>query len=337
MRTRHTLAALLFALAVATPAALSAQPRAQGRWVEGSVGEAQGARSYKLWVPARYTGRTRLPLVLMLHGCTQTADDFARGTGMNAVADARRFLVVYPEQPKEANPLKCWNWFLPEHQSRGAGEPAMLAAIVRRVQSTHRVDARRVYVAGISAGGAMASLVAAGYPELFAALGVSAGLEYRAAANVQEALAAQKQGGPDPYRQGRLAYEAMKGVPGVTRRTRMPVIVFQGTLDGAVATVNADQVISQWAQTNDLLDDDADNESMDDTPEGAGAGVRVNAYDYSWGVYRDRRGRPLMEKWLVKGMRHAWSGGSASGTFTDPKGPDASAEMWRFFSGYRRQ
>ena len=334
MSTRHTLAAILFVFAVMT---FSAGARAQGRWVVGRVGGAQGGRNYKLWLPAGYSMKRRLPLVMMLHGCTQTPEDFAAGTRMNSLADKHSFLVVYPEQPQEANPLKCWNWFAPEHQSRDKGEPALLADVVRAVQSSHRTDARRVYVAGISAGGAMAVILGAAYPDLFAAVGVSAGLEYKAAASIPEALAAQKQGGPDPVRQGRLAYEAMRSVPGfAARRGLMPVIVFQGSDDGAVAPANAEQVAAQWVATNDLLDDGAGNGSVDYVRHGAAAGSGVGLHDYEVNIYRDRRGRPLVERWLVKGLRHAWSGGSADGTFTDPKGPDASAEMWRFFSGFKR-
>ncbi|HEV2860405.1 MAG TPA: PHB depolymerase family esterase [Pyrinomonadaceae bacterium] len=331
MSTKHALAALLFVFAMTTTI------RAQGHWVTGRVGRAEAGRNYKLWLPAKYTAKRPLPLVLMLHGCTQTPEDFAAGTRMNSLADKHDFLVVYPEQPKEANPLKCWNWFAPEHQSRDKGEPALLADIVRAIQSAHRTDARRVYVAGISAGGAMAVIMGAAYPDLFAAVGVSAGLEYKAATSIPEALAAQKQGGPDPAQQGRLAYEAMRSAPGFVARGRlMPVIVFQGSDDGAVAPVNAEQVAAQWVATNDLLDDGADNSSVDIVRHGAAAGSGARLHDYEVNIYRDRRGRPLVERWLVKGLRHAWSGGSADGTFTDPKGPDASAEMWRFFSGFKR-
>lgn len=313
----------------------SAQAARQGKWLSGSVGNPHGARSYKLWVPSGYTGSARVPLVLMLHGCTQTADDFAAGTGMNAVADAHNFLVVYPEQPAEANAARCWNWFLPEHQARDAGEPALLAAVVREVGASYKVDAGRVYVAGISAGGAMAVILAVAYPDLFAGVGVSAGLEYKAATSLPEALAAQAKGGPDPNRQGQLAYQAMLGVKGVARRRGVPVIVFQGTLDVAVAPVNAEQVIGQWAQTNDYLDDDADNNTADAAAEARTSGSVPSGYNFTTSVYHDKSGKPLMEKWVVEGMRHAWSGGSSAGSYTDPKGPNASREMWRFFSGFK--
>lgn len=314
-----------------------------GSWVQASVSNTAGTRSYKLWVPDRYDKRTALPLVLMLHGCTQTPDDFAAGTRMNQIADAHNFLVAYPEQPSSANPYKCWNWFDPAHQSRDMGEPSLLAAVVNDVRATHKVDPLRIYTAGVSAGGAMASILAATYPELFAAIAVCAGVEFKAATGVAEALAAQKSGGPDPRQQGTQAYQAMVAAPAETRwraipslargRRRRPVrvIVFQGTLDTAVRPINADQTIAQWAQTNDLLDDAGDNNSVDDAPDSTTTGTIPNGYNFTRYVYTDAAGTPLLEKWIVQDMRHVWSGGSVAGSYTDPKGPNASEEIWRFF------
>ncbi len=307
---------------------------APGAWVSGSgcyptnSSNAADCRNYKLWVPASYNGSASVPLVLMLHGCTQNPDDFAAGTQMNAVADANNFLVVYPEQPSSANASQCWNWFLPNHQARGAGEPAILAQIVAQVRGAYNVDARRMFVAGLSAGAAMTVIMGATYPDLFAAIGVAAGLEYKAGTDLPSALIAQETGGPDPNQQGQLAYQAMSGY-----QHRMPVIVFHGTLDATVAPKNGDQVISQWAQTNDLIDDGLDNDSVDDVADQMLPGVVPNGHTYTRYLYNDASGRVLMEKWIVDGMRHAWSGGSASGSYTDPTGPNASAEMWRFFIG----
>jgi poly(hydroxyalkanoate) depolymerase family esterase len=314
----------------------SAHAAQQGKWASGSVSNSSVARGYKLWVPAGYNGRTPIPLLLMLHGCTQTPDDFAAGTRMNDVADANRFLVVYPEQPSEANAYKCWNWFLPEHQSRGAGEPALLAAVVEQVRASYKVDGQRIYVAGISAGAAMAVICGATYPDIFAAVGVHSGLQYKAATNLAEALAAQTKGaGPDPNRQGLLAYQTINGAKPGARKARVPVIVFQGSLDAAVNPVNADQVVKQWAQTDDYLDDGGDNNTVDDQADATTSGAVGGGYTYTKQVYNDAAGKPIMEKWIVQGMKHAWSGGSASGSYTDAKGPDASAEMWRFFRSYK--
>lgn len=297
-----------------------------GSWATGAVSNRYGSRNYKLWVPDGYTGKRALPLVLMLHGCTQTPDDFAAATQMNVIADKEKFLVVYPEQPADANPLKCWNWFDASHQSRGQGEPSLLAEVVRKVQASYKVDARRTFVAGFSAGGAMAVIMGATYPDLFAATGVVSGLAYKAATNLSEARPAMAQGGTDPAHLGQLAYQAMSNT-----KHKMRVIVLQGTKDGAVAPLNADRVITQWGQTNDYIDDGRDNDSVDDIPDKTMEGVTSGGYSYKKYVYKDRTGKPLMEKWIVQELKHAWSGGAAGASYTDPKGPDASREIWRFF------
>ena len=314
-----------------------------GSWAQGSITNAAGTRSYKLWIPDRYNKKTAVPLVLMLHGCTQTPDDFAAGARMNEVADAHNFLVAYPEQPASANPYKCWNWFDPAHQTRGAGEPSLLAAVVNDAQATHKVDPLRTYAVGVSAGGAMASILGAAYPELFAGLAVCAGVEYKAASNVAGALAVQQSGGPDPDQQGIQAYQAIvvattpparEGRRAAAARPRprpIRVIVFHGALDALVRPVNGEQVIAQWAQTNDLLDDARDDNSVDAAPDSTITGTVPNGYSFTRSVYHDAAGQPVLEKWIVQDMKHAWPGGSIAGTYTDPKGPNASAEIWRFF------
>ena len=321
---------------------ISAHAARAGSWVQGSVTNEAGTRAYKLWVPDRYDNKKKSPLVVMLHGCLQTPDEFANGARMNAVADAHNFLVVYPEQPPAANAYKCWNWFDPAHQARGAGEPSLIAAIVGDVRATHKVDALRTYVVGVSAGGAMASIMAAAYPDLFAGLAVCAGMEYKAATSVAAALAAQQSGGPEPNGQGTQAYQAMvAGVPvkevgrarSSRRRPAVRVIVFHGTLDAIVRPVNGEQVLTQWAQANDLLDDARDNNSVDDTADATTNGTVPNGYNFTRHVYHDAAGKPLLEKWLVQDMKHAWPGGAAGGSYTDPKGPNASEEIWRFFQG----
>ncbi|HEX6291750.1 MAG TPA: PHB depolymerase family esterase [Herpetosiphonaceae bacterium] len=298
-----------------------------GSWVTGSVSTSYGSRNYKLWVPAGYTGSSAVPLVMMLHGCTQSPDDFAAGTGMNTIAESANFLVVYPEQPSSADQNKCWKWFETAHQSRGSGEPAILAGIVNKIRSSYNVDGTRIYTAGLSAGGAMAVVMGATYPDLFSAIGVASGLEYKSATNMVDAWTAMRQGGPDPNQQGYAAYQAM----GSAKR-RVRAIVFHGTSDYTVYPVNGDQVAAQWAQTNDYIDDGSDNNSVDATADNVTRGTVSNGYTYTKSVYNDASGRPLLEKWIVDTMGHAWSGGSTAGSYTDPKGPRASQEIWRFFS-----
>ena len=185
-----------------------------GTWASGTVKNSSGTLDYKLWAPSDYRKDKPVPLVLMLHGCMQKAEDLASISGMNDLADKNNFLVVYPEQTVAANPLRCWNWFDLKHQSRDAGEPSLIAAVVSDVRSSYSIDSKRVYAVGISAGGAMAVVMVAAYPETFAGLGVIAGTEYKAATTVQAGLAAMKQGGPDPNQQGLLAF------PGNSEKSR---------------------------------------------------------------------------------------------------------------------
>ena len=276
------------------------RPGPNGQFLDRSYRNAAGTRGYKLYVPSGYGGQA-VPLVVMLHGCTQTAADFAAGTRMNQLAERDTFLVAYPEQAGAANQRRCWNWFLPAHQRRDAGEPSLLAGITRQVMETHRVDAGRVFVAGLSAGGAMAAVLAATYPDLFAAAGVHSGLVHGAAHDVASAYAAMRQGPPAG---GRAA--------GGT----VPLIVFQGDRDTTVAPANAAALLGPW--------------------NGTASSEVVTGPGWTRRLYRDQDGRVVAEWWSVRQLGHAWSGGSREGSFTDPAGPDASAELVRFFSEVSR-
>ncbi len=265
-----------------------------------------GARDYKLFEPAR-DGRP-LPLVVMLHGCTQDPDDFARGTRMNALARGHGALVLYPAQSQRANPQRCWNWFKHNHQARGKGEPAILAGMVREVIARHRADADRVYVAGLSAGGAMAAILGEAYPDLFAAVGVHSGLPAGSARDAPSAFAAMAGGPPVPRRVAR------HGTP-------PPTIVFQGDADTTVNVVNGERVVAA-----------AGGAARPEAQRGASAmGV-----PYTRRAWADGQGADRGELWTLHGVGHAWSGGDLAGSYTDPRGPDASAEMLRFFLRHRR-
>ena len=297
-----------------------------GSFDEGSFGNEHGERDYRLYVPSSLDGRPA-PLLVMLHGCGQDAEDFAAGTRMNAIAERDGFLVLYPEQDPSANRTGCWNWFEPSDQVRGSGEPSIIAGTTEEVAAEHGDDPRRIYVAGMSAGGAMSVILAAAYPDLYAAVGVHSGLEYAAASGTLSALASQRSGGPDPELQGRLAVESAR--PAEPRV--VPAIVFHGEEDGVVDVVNGHQVLSQWAQTADYADDATDDDGFTDDPEDVLPGSVSGGYDYVRYVYEGPRGETIMEKWIIEGLGHAWSGGDDDGSFTDSGGPDASEEMVRFF------
>lgn len=286
-------------------------------------------RTYKLYVPSSYQGGAALPLVVMLHGCTQDPDQFAAGTQMNALAETEKFFVLYPEQPSSANSNKCWNWFDTAHQSRGSGEPALIAGMVNQIKSSYSIDADQVFVGGLSAGAAMSVIMGATYPDIFAAISVGAGLEYKAATSVTGAYTAMSSGGPNPIQQGDLAYSAM----GEHKRV-VPVILFHGTADYTVAPINAHQILSQWAQTNDRASDGLDNNNIDDTADQTLPGTVSGGKSYTQYIYKDTAGKTVMEKYMIEGMGHAWSGGSTSGSYTDPKGPNATKLSWNFFKNH---
>ncbi len=273
----------------------------EGEFVDGSHTHASLTRRYKLYTPPG-TFDTRLPLVVMLHGCTQSPDDFAAGTGMNDLAKAQGFYVLYPEQSANANPQRCWNWFKHNHQSRGRGEAALLASMTLAVIQQHGIDSRRVYIAGLSAGGAMAAIVAAAYPEIFAAVGVHSGLAVGAAGNVAEALAAMKSGAAD--------------IKLASSSSAVPTIVFHGDQDRTVHPRNGQQVIAAFVAGSDR--------SVEQGKSNQG-----QAFTRTRHLKEDVN---FAELWVLHGGGHAWSGGSAKGSYTDPSGPDASSEMLRFFS-----
>jgi len=287
------------------------QDQGQGRFAPGRYSGPQGTRSFKLYLPpqALAAQMVPLPLVVMLHGCTQNPDDFAAGTQMNAVAAAHGFLVLYPEQSAQHQPQRCWNWFKHNHQGRGRGEPALLVGMVQQVMAEHAVDARRIYVAGLSAGGAMAAILGDAYPDLFAAVGVHSGLPPGAAHDLASALAAM---------QGRAqgASPAPRALP--------PTIVFHGDADHTVHPVNGERLLGAATR------DPAAHVAVEAGPARQGSqGHGSTRY-----VHRDGSGRVVAERWVVHGAGHAWSGGSPKGSFTDAEGPSASIEMWRFFSSY---
>ena len=296
-----------------------------GQFTSGSYTNRVGTRAYKLYIPSGHHGEA-LPLVVMLHGCTQDPDDFAAGTRMNAFAEEHRCFVVYPEQPPAANPSKCWNWFEASHQQRDHGEPSIIAGLTRHIVSNNSVDPRRVYVAGLSAGGAMAAVMGRTYPDLYAAVGVHSGLPYAVAHDLPSAFAAMKQmGGP-------LGVQRDNGA--VAAERFVPTIVFHGDRDTTVHPRNGDEVIAQCATIYSC--DGADTEPATGPKVTIKQGQVPDGHTYTRAVYRDAQGRAILEQWRIHGAGHAWSGGSPHGSYTDPKGPNAAREMIRFFYEHAR-
>jgi len=267
---------------------------------------AGASRAYRLYLPA---GHTKQPngLVVMLHGCNQDPDDFARGTHMNVLAEKHGLAIVYPAQTGQDNPASCWNWFKPGNQSRGTGEPALLASLTRKLMRDHGLDRGRVFVAGLSAGGAMAAILADVYPDVFSAAGIHSGLARGSARNMLSALSAMRDGGCTEV-------SAPSRLPQVTPARR---IVFQGDNDTTVHPSNAAIIVAS---------------AMGEGATAAKITRRtVRGRGYSRSHFTGPDGAVQVELWMLEGAGHAWSGGRAAGSYTDRRGPDASAQMLRFF------
>lgn len=278
-----------------------------GQFLARTYEGAAGTLRYRLYVPSGYQGEP-VPLVIMLHGCKQSPEDFAAGTRMNAYAEEGAFLAAYPEQPASANVSRCWNWFRPEHQRRGAGEAALLASVTEQVMGEQAVDRSRVYIAGLSAGGAAAAIMASAYPDLYAAVGVHSGLACGAAHDLPSAFGAMRHG-------------IRRDVPRQQRQL-VPTIVFHADDDRTVNPQNSEHIVEQAA---------ADMQLQKTVETGQAPGGRA----YSRTCYVDRSGTVVLEAWTIHGGGHAWAGGSSGGSYTDPRGPDATREMTRFFLAHR--
>lgn len=279
-----------------------------GVFLERTHTSAHGSRSYRLYVPSGYDGSPR-PLLLMLHGCKQDPEDFAAGTRMNELAERHGFLVAYPAQTARANGSNCWNWFDRTQQTREGPEPSLLAGIVDDIGDSHAVDPARVFVAGLSAGAAMALILAAAYPDVFAGVAAHSGLPVGSAHDVPSAFAAM---------QARRA-------PGAPRSAAIgvPTIVFHGDADTTVNAMNGAAIISQAVAAFER-DSAVLQRSERVEPSVNGRRCTTRRFD-------DGEGRTLVEEWVVHGGTHSWCGGSPEGSYTDATGPDASAEIVRFF------
>jgi poly(hydroxyalkanoate) depolymerase family esterase len=307
--------------------ASAAAPSASGATIRSTYDSLTGPLDYQLYLPARHLRAAPLPLVVALHGCHQGAELFSEISGFNQLADREGFAVLYPEQSGVRNTDRCWNWFLPVNQGHGVGEAEMIAGATAQVVTRFGLDANRVYVAGLSSGAAMTSILASCYPGIFAAAAVHSGLEYLAAvdgAGAQFAIAHGSQTSPSDA--ARMAFFCSGGV-----RRRMPVIIIHGTEDPRVVALNGDQVFRQFAMLNDYLDDGVANGSVPQEPTRVFRASVPGGHAY---IFEDiqRPDRVLIRKVTVEGMAHAWSGGAAGYPNSDPLGPSATEMIWEFFS-----
>jgi poly(hydroxyalkanoate) depolymerase family esterase len=293
------------------------------------AGAGAAPRAPLVHAPAGAEPGTALPLVCLLHGCTQDAASFAAATRMNEASDRHGFVAVYPQQARGANPQGCWNWFEPAHQRRGAGEPEAIVASLRElmaIAAPWTIDPGRVFVAGLSSGGAMAAILAAVYPDVFTAFAVHSGLAYRSAATMPEAFAAMARGGADPTPHGSAMHAAMGDLA-----RPIPSMIVHGTADRTVAPVNAEQVLRQSMTANRLAA--PGTRAFDiDRPTDVSHGRVGGGHAYTSSRWTDRDGAVVHELLKVDGLGHAWSGGAAGGSYTDPRGPDATEAIWRFFT-----
>ncbi len=301
---------------------------APGKGVRGTS-EARIDPQTLVHVPPALNADEPAPLVCMLHGCTQDPAKFAAATRMNEAADRHGFVVVYPGQDRRRNPQGCWNWFAPEHQQRGRGEPATISATLRAVidgGSGHTIDRERVFIAGLSAGGAMAAVMSACYPELFAAVAVHSGLAYRSASDARSAFAVMARGSAAAERNGAGPGPAIRARPRV-----VPTMVIQGAADRTVAPSNAIMVLRQSMGANHLAAPTTCDHEVEH-PTTAWHGQDGGGHPYTQSRWVDAEGRLMHELLMIEGLGHAWAGGAAGGSYTDPLGPSASEAMWAFFN-----
>lgn len=284
--------------------------RQRSEWIAGDFENAAGRRAYRLFIPSRHAGQS-LPLLVMLHGCKQSPDDFAAGTQMNVRAEEHGCLVLYPAQSSSANPSCCWNWFRREDQVREAGEPSIIADMTRDVIRRYGADPARVFVAGLSAGGAMAAVMGVTYPDLYAAVGIHSGLACGSAHDLPSALAAMK---------GLSVSMGQRGNASPLVHAT-PTIVFHGDRDRTVHPRNGIDALASSAHW------EGGQGGAVETEQGQAPG----GHAFTRALHRDAAGQLLLEHWLVHGGGHTWFGGSRAGSYSDPRGPDASAEMVRFF------
>jgi poly(hydroxyalkanoate) depolymerase family esterase len=323
VRRRGARLAATMALVAGAAALLPGAASAAGTLSSGDYTGPAGTQHYELYVPSSYKPGTPVPLVVALHGCTQTADGFRQLTRWDTVAEAKGFIVAFAQQDSNSNSFACWNFFQDASMHRSAGEPARIDGVTSYVEQKYSIDPKRVYAAGLSAGGAMASVMAATYPDVFAAIGIGSGCEYAATATCAGYKSA------DPTQAAQAAYKEMG-----SRARPIPFVAFEGDADTTVPPVNADQLVQQWLTTGDLADDGTANGSIPLTPANTTQGQAAGGRTYTTRTYNDHNHSELAQYWLVHGMNHAWSGGNPAQQYADASGPDETTAMYTFFQNH---
>lgn len=307
---------------------LSVNSQAAGQFVKENFQNQFGSRDYYKFTPQNYNAEKKYPLLVALHGCTQTAIEFASESGFNDLADKYGFIAIYPEQSYSDNILRCWNWFKPENQKRGGGENGLIVALVEKLKSELNIDASKIFITGLSAGAAMASNIYGCHMDLFSGLGVHSGLEFRAATTEVEAQQVIRNGATQD-----LNLSARAAIRCNSADAKMgKIVVIRGSHDKVVNPVNSDRTISQFAKINDWLDDSNDNLSQSTNPIDSKVDRVPNGYVYRVDLSGGKDGVHIAAV-TVMGMGHAWSGAHKPGQYADTKGPDAAEIMWQFFNG----
>jgi poly(hydroxyalkanoate) depolymerase family esterase len=288
-----------------------------GTLSSGTYSNSAGSRTYLTYVPSTYHQGTQVPLVVALHGCTETADVMRQLTALDNLAEADDFIVVYPQQDSNANPMSCWNWFQNQHMQRGSGEPSIIAGLTQWAQSHYSIDPNRTYVLGFSAGGAMADVMGVTYPDLYAAIGIGSGLDYGGSGMIAPQLTGTQS--------GQNAHAAMGSYARV-----VPVITFQGGQDKIVAPSDQTTIVEQWQTSDNLVQSGSVATSASSTRNGTSAG----GVSYTVTDYNGPSGNPLIESWYIPSMSHAWSGGCSCEQYSDPSGPDETGAMYAFLAGH---
>lgn len=299
-------------------------PSTDGEWRTGRYAGPAGTRHYDLYLPPRRS-RAPLALVVLLHGCQQTSVRFAEDTGFAAAARREGFAVLAPRQETRHQVQRCWRWYSDGHQRRGAGEPALIVGMVEEVRDRAwaddgvRIDHRQVYVAGLSAGAAMSLILAATYPDVFAAAGIHSGTAYRSAVRGIGAISAMGAVSEPPADLGLAGQIA-------------PLVVVHGTGDRVVRPTNADRIVDQWLASRERVA----RRGLDRIrPLAMTSSSVVDGRRCIRTRWYSARGRRMLEYWRVDGLAHAWSGGARKADFIDPDGPDATALLLAFFRRHR--